>query len=169
MPFAEKLTRFRKERGLTQQEMAQKIGMGIAQIKRYEGGKSSPTLEAIKNIAKTLGTSTDELIFDENERIPNTRIIDKKLLEQFESISMMDSHDQYAIKTILDGMIIKSRLEDVMPSATDSQWSKEMHKVASELRKGAEGYTDEEIDAIVDDAVKAVRAEAKGRGKNIEA
>ena len=71
MPFAEKLSKLRNERGLTQQEMAGLVGVGIAQMRRYEKGNSSPTLEVIKNIARTLGISADELIFDENERVRN--------------------------------------------------------------------------------------------------
>ncbi len=165
MAFAEKLSKLRNERGLTQQEMANMIGIGIAQIRRYEKGKSSPTLEVIKNIAKTLGISADELIFDKGEGVAAAKIVDRKLLEQFELISSMDLHDQYAIKTILEGMIVKSRLEEVMPSQKDEAWSREMRQVVAELRKGAEGYSDEEIDNIVDDAVKAVRAEGQHRRK----
>lgn len=169
MPFAEKLVKLRKERGFTQQEFAQKVGVGITQVKRYEGGKSSPTLEVIKNIAKTLGISADDLIFDEGEGVAAAKIMDQKLLKQFELISSLDLHDQYAIKTILESMIVKSRLEEVMPSQKDDSWSKEMEKVVSELRKGASKYTDDEIDDIVDEAVKAVRAEDKRRSKRVEA
>ena len=39
MPFSEKLKKLRNERGLTQQEMAKLIGVGIAQMRRYEKGK----------------------------------------------------------------------------------------------------------------------------------
>lgn len=169
MSFAIKLAKIRKEKGLTQQEMARKIGVGIAQMKRYEGGKSSPTLEVIKNIAKTLGISADELIFDEGEGVASDKILDRKLLEQFEMISMMGLHDQYAIKTVLEGMIVKSRIEEVMPSQKDKDWTKEMRKVASELRKGAEGYSEEDIDSIVDEAVKAVRSEERSRRGKIAA
>ena len=169
MPFAEKLSKLRKEKGLTQQEMAQKAGVGIAQMRRYEGGKSSPTLEVIKNIAKTLGVSTDELIFDENEGVVPAKILDRKLLEQFEDVSKMNPHDKSAIETILESMILRSRLEEIMPSKTDAAWSREMRKVVSELREGAEEYSEEEIDDIVDEAVKAVRAEEKRGSQNIEA
>ncbi|MBI4823397.1 MAG: helix-turn-helix transcriptional regulator, partial [Nitrospirae bacterium] len=48
MPFAEKLSKLRKDRGLTQEELAKKVGVGIAQMRRYEKGASSPTLEVIK-------------------------------------------------------------------------------------------------------------------------
>jgi transcriptional regulator with XRE-family HTH domain len=157
MPFAEKLSKIRKGKGLTQQEMAQKAGVGIAQIRRYEKGKSSPTLEVIKNIAKTLGVSADELIFDQGEGVASGRILDRELLEQFELISTLGPRDKEAIKTILESMIIKSRLEEILPSRPNAAWSKEMHQVVSEFRKGAKEYSDDEIESIVDEAVEAVR------------
>ena len=169
MPFSEKLSKLRKEKGFTQQGLAQKIGVGISQMKRYEGGKSSPTLEIIKNIAKTLGVSSDELIFDKSESVASSKIFDRKLLEQFELISMMRPHEQFAIKTVLEGMIVKSRIDEVMPSREDTTWSREMEKVVLELRKGAEEYSDEKIDEIVDEAVKAVRAEESYGEDKIEA
>ena len=169
MPFAQKLTKRRKEKGLTQEEMAKKAGVGIAQMRRYEKGKSSPTLEVIKNIAKTLGVSADELIFDKKEGGAFAKILDRKLLEQFELVSRLNPHDKDAIKTILESMIIKSRLEEVMPFKSDAAWSREMRKVVSELRKGAEGYSEEEINDIVDEAVKAIRTEERRGSEHIEA
>ena len=157
MPFAEKLSKLRNERGLTQQEMASLIGVGIAQMRRYEKGKSSPTLDVIKNIARTLGVSADELIFDENERVAAAKILDRKMLEQFEQISKLSTHDKEAVKTILESMILKGRLEEVMPFLTDAAWSKEMRSVVSEFRKGAEDYTDDDIESMVDEAVAAIR------------
>ena len=78
MQFAEKLTKLRKDKGFTQHELAKKARIGIAQIRRYEKGNSSPTLEVIKNIAKTLCVSTDELIFDEGEGIVASKIKDRR-------------------------------------------------------------------------------------------
>jgi len=161
MPFAEKLSTFRNNKGYTQQEMAKKIGIGIAQIRRYEAGKSSPTLEVIRNIAKTLGVSTDELIFDRDDELSSAKISDRKLLEQFEMIAKLNPHDKDAVKTILESVIIKSKLEEIVPFRSDAAWSKEMRKAVSELRKGAEQYSDEEIESIVDEAVTAVRAEER--------
>jgi len=161
MPFAEKLSKLRKDKGLTQEDLSKKVGVGIAQMRRYEKGASSPTLEVIKNMAKTLGVSSDELIFDENEGVAPARILDRKLLEQFEMLAKMNPHDKDAIQTIIESMIIKSRLEEVMPPKSDIAWTKEMQKVVSEFRKGAEGYSEEEIDSIVDEAVASVRAEKK--------
>ncbi len=161
MPFAEKLSKLRKDKGLTQEDLAKKVGVGIAQMRRYEKGASSPTLEVIKNMAKTLGVSSDELIFDEKEGVATARILDKKLLEQFETISNLNPRDRDALVTIIESVIIKNKIQEVMPPMSDTVWTKEMQKVVSEFRKGAEGYSEEEIDSIVDEAVSAVRAEKK--------
>jgi len=40
------------------------------------------------------------------------KILDRKLLEQFELIAKLNPCDKDAIKTILDSMILKSRLEE---------------------------------------------------------
>jgi transcriptional regulator with XRE-family HTH domain len=157
MPFAEKLTKLRKDKGFTQQELAQRARIGIAQIRRYEKGNSSPTLEVIKNIAKTLSVSADELIFDEGEGIVASKIKDRELLEQFKQISMLTPQDKEALKTVIESMIIKSKLQQIIPSQTDAAWSKEMRSVVAEFRKGAEDYSDKEIESIVDEAVDAVR------------
>lgn len=159
MPFSEKLSQLRKSKGLTQQEMAQKAGVGIAQLRRYEGGKSSPTLEVIKNIALTLGITTDELIFDDNEASLQARQLDRKLFEQFEMVSKLNPNDRNAIETIIESMILKSRLEEIVPGTKNTPWQKEMRGVVSKFRQRASSYSDEEIDDIVDEAVASVRAE----------
>lgn len=161
MPFSEKLSALRTTRGLTQQQMAQMIGVGIAQIRRYEKGSSSPTLEVIKNIAKTLGVSADELLFDESDNVASSRILDKKLLTQFEMVSQLSPHDKDAIMTVIDSMIIKNRLEEVMPSHSDTVWTSQMRKVVSNFKKGAANYSDDDIDSLVNEAVQVTRKEEK--------
>lgn len=169
MPFSVKLATFRKQKGLTQEQLAKQVGVGIAQMRRYEKGASSPTLEVIKNMAKVLGVSSDELIFDEREGVASTKILDRKLLEQFESLARMSPRDQEAVKIVLESMIIKNRLEEVMPSQTAASWSKEMNDVVSEFRKGAKGHSEAEIENIIDEAVLAVRGEKKAKRVKIGA
>jgi len=44
----------RKQKGLTQQALADALDLHITQLKRYEAGSSQPSLEAVKKIAQTL-------------------------------------------------------------------------------------------------------------------
>lgn len=53
--LGEKLRRLRKAKGLTQGELAEKAGVGINTIVRYETGKNSPKVEILELITKELG------------------------------------------------------------------------------------------------------------------
>jgi len=162
MAFANKLTEIRKNRNLTQQELAEKVGVGISQMRRYEKGSSSPTLEVIKNLAVTLGVSTDELIFDNNERVAASRILDKELLQQFETVSGLTPHDIDAVKTVLESIIIKNRIEAILPGQNREQsWEEEMRDVQKKIRKKAARYSEQEIEDIINEAVIEVRSETK--------
>ena len=65
MSVAARLSSVRKQKGLTQQALADAVGLHVTQVKRYEAGASLPSLEAIKKIAQVLRVTTDSLIFEE--------------------------------------------------------------------------------------------------------
>lgn len=160
MAFANKLTEIRKSRNLTQQELAKKAGVGISQMRRYEKGSSSPTLEVIKNLALTLGVSTDELIFETSERIAASKILDRELLRQFEIVSSLTSRDIDAVKTVLESIIIKNKIEEILPGQSkERSWEEDMREVQKKLRKKASKYSEQEIEDIINEAVTEVRAD----------
>ncbi len=102
MSFSDRLAALRKERGLTQQALADAVQVHITQINRYEGGDSQPTLEVIRKLAIALGVSADMLIFDEGERGP-----DDSLRFQFETISQFEEEDKKVAQAVLEGLILK--------------------------------------------------------------
>ena len=57
-----KLMLKRKEQGLTQSGLAEKVGVKPMTIYNYEAGIRKPTAEKLKEIAKVLGCSLDDLI-----------------------------------------------------------------------------------------------------------
>jgi transcriptional regulator with XRE-family HTH domain len=102
MSFPDRLTTLRKEKRFTQQELADKSGVSVVQIRRYEGGSAQPTMELIKKLAVALSVSSDYLIFDKNERGP-----DDDLKLQFEAISGFSVEEKKTVKEILDSLILK--------------------------------------------------------------
>nr|WP_198687997.1 helix-turn-helix transcriptional regulator [Xenorhabdus lircayensis] len=114
MSIANRLIALRKKKGLSQQAFADAIGIHVTQVKRYEGGVSLPSLEAIKKIAQTLRVTTDSLIFEDKELQP-----DSDLALQFQAISNMQPEQRQVIKEVLEGMIIKYEAE---------RWSSKMMK-----------------------------------------
>lgn len=54
-----KLKELRQERGLSQEELAQRIGTQPPQLSRYENGKSKPSIPVAKKLADELGVTID--------------------------------------------------------------------------------------------------------------
>lgn len=106
MNVAARLASIRKQKGLTQQALADAVGLHVTQVKRYEAGTSLPSLEAIKKIAQVLRVTTDSLIFEEDELVP-----DANLALQFQAIANMPKAQQAVIRQLLEGMIIKYETE----------------------------------------------------------
>ncbi len=59
MNFAARLTAARKSRGLTQQTLADTVGIHVTQIRRYEAGTNQPTLDVLRALALALNVTTD--------------------------------------------------------------------------------------------------------------
>jgi transcriptional regulator with XRE-family HTH domain len=99
--FPQRLSALRKERNLTQQALADMVGMGITQIKRYEAGSSQPTLDAIRKLATTLRVSADDLLFGRTERGP-----DQDLRFQFEAIQNFSPEEKKVVRSVLEGLLL---------------------------------------------------------------
>ncbi len=102
MSIRDRLIDLRRERNLTQQEMADAIGVHVNQIRRYEAGATQPSLDALKKIALSMNVTIDSLVFGEGERDPSD---DLRL--QFEAVSHMPEDEKRIVKALLEGMIVK--------------------------------------------------------------
>ena len=102
MSLSTRLIALRKDKGLTQIQMADTIGIHVNSLKKYEAGQAQPSLDALKKIALALHVSTDFLLFEEHERKPSD-----DLTLQFEAINQMSESEQLVIKEVLESLIIK--------------------------------------------------------------
>lgn len=157
MSFGKNLSRFRKEKGLTQEDFVKKSGVAISQIRRYEANKSSPTLEVITRLSRALGVSIDELVFDKAAGIAASKLMDRELLEQFELVSALDEEEKQAVKKILEGVIVKHQIDKMMRPRVEKPWAQRFREITDRLAKGVKDYSQDEIDKIIDEAVTAVR------------
>ncbi len=109
MEFPNRLAELRKSQHLTQQALANAIGINVSQLKRYEAGTSQPTLDVLRKLAISLSVSADVLLFDKNERDP-----DEELKLQFEAVSHMPPNEKKIIQALLEGMIIKHQTKQMV-------------------------------------------------------
>jgi transcriptional regulator with XRE-family HTH domain len=99
MTFAERLTTIRHQQALTQQTLAERAGTHISNIRRYEAGTSTPTLDALRNLALALNTSADTLIFDPHDDLKHA----------FEAASTrLDPEGKEHLKATLEGLLLRT-------------------------------------------------------------
>jgi len=69
--FSERLKKLRKEKKLTQEELANMLNVGVSTISMYETGKSTPNDEIKKKLADIFDVSIDYLIGRSDIRKPD--------------------------------------------------------------------------------------------------
>ena len=62
MEFHEKLLELRKQKGLTQEELAEVLYVSRAAVSKWESGRGYPNIDSLKAIAKFFGVTIDELL-----------------------------------------------------------------------------------------------------------
>jgi transcriptional regulator with XRE-family HTH domain len=102
MDFATRLAAARKERGLTQQALADRVGIHVTQIRRYEAGTSSPTLDVLAKIALSMNVTTDSLVFGEHDRDP-----DEDLRLSYEATRHLDPDEREMVKGLIEAVLLK--------------------------------------------------------------
>ena len=62
MEFHEKLQEFRKQKGLTQEELAEALFVSRTAVSKWESGRGYPNIDSLKAIAKYFSVTIDELL-----------------------------------------------------------------------------------------------------------
>lgn len=65
------LLALRKEKGWTQDEVAEKLGVSAQAVSKWENGASCPDMALLPELSKLYGVSVDDLLRDEEERRKN--------------------------------------------------------------------------------------------------
>ncbi len=85
---------------MTQGTLAEHVGIHVSQLRRYEGGSSSPTLDVLRKLAIAPSVSADTLVFDA-ERNP-----DEELRLQLEATQRLTDHDRELVKRFINGLLL---------------------------------------------------------------
>lgn len=62
MEFKEKLFSLRKQKGFTQEELAEYLNVSRTAISKWESGRGYPNIDSLKSIAKLFSITVDELL-----------------------------------------------------------------------------------------------------------
>lgn len=74
MDFGKKLSELRKQNGISQEKLAEMVGVSRQAVTKWESGKSNPDTENLIRLAEIFGISLDELCLGEIPKKPEAKI-----------------------------------------------------------------------------------------------
>ncbi len=102
MSFGKKIALLRKEKNLSQGELASQLKTSVSVISRYERDEMIPSIDVAKKLADLLNTTVGYLL-GENEDAGIFK--DPEVFERFKAIKSFKEEDREKIYFTLDAMI----------------------------------------------------------------
>lgn len=100
--FGQRLARIRKERGLTQVELAQKVGIIQSIVTSYEVGRLRMHPEMVVRMARALDVTTDELLGNKTSRPLGEGKLTLKVVRRLSKIESLPEHEQRVLLKTID-------------------------------------------------------------------
>lgn len=113
--FGDKVKKLRKEKGWSQDELGEKIGIHGRHISKYESGSAMPNAETVIRMADTFDVSTDFLLRDnDRNENPAAKIGDKVLLHAFEVADQMAEKEKAILKELIEAFVAKKQIQHIV-------------------------------------------------------
>ena len=111
--FGRRLKAVRQKKGLTQAQLAQKMGLTLRAITYYEGESTNPSLQFIENAAKTLGVSQAALLGSDTKETGSFPTNEEKglikaLKQRLTKLNSLSKKDQESLVSVIDGLLAKT-------------------------------------------------------------
>jgi transcriptional regulator with XRE-family HTH domain len=110
MALGERIRQLRKEAGLSQADLAEKIGADPGRVSRYEAGRITPSADALVRLAETLNVSIDHLLIDAVPRRP-LHSAEDALGDHLAAVAELPPDDLASLLNVIDGLVAKNRLK----------------------------------------------------------
>jgi transcriptional regulator with XRE-family HTH domain len=105
-PFGQRLAEARRNKGLTQRELAELLSTTQKMVDYYERRAVNPALEVVQSCAKALNVPVSALVGDEQPSSTRAKPGPQSQLEQrFEQIKKLPRKKQQFIIELLDAML----------------------------------------------------------------
>lgn len=107
-----RIAQARKERGLTQQALADALGVSQQTLAHYEVGRVGVGAPLLPRLAELLDLSFDEILLGQpTVRLPGKRGPASRLEQQLDAVTRLPKAKQKVVSELLDSVIVKAQLE----------------------------------------------------------
>ena len=159
MTIGKRIAALRKEKGLTQEELAGHMGVSPQAVSKWENDQTCPDISALPKLARLLGVSVDELLEGKQE-LPAVRVLppaERKDLKDMMLRITVDSADGDRFRENVPMALVEVAMEIGMEmpqiNGQDALKGIDMNKVLRLVREGLVGNL-VEVDSADGDKVR---------------
>lgn len=159
MTIGKRIALLRKEKGLTQEELANAMGVSPQAVSKWENDQTCPDISALPKLARLLGVTVDELLEGKQELAP-VRLLppaERKDLKDMMLRVIVDSADGDRVRVNVPLALVEVAMEIGMEmpqiNGTDALKGVDLNKVLRLVREGLVGNL-VEVDSTDGDKVR---------------
>lgn len=157
-----RIQKFRKEKGLTQEELGAKLGLSSQAVSKWENDASCPDISLLPQLCRLLGVTADELLSGKTDTV---QVVPQEKRKPFDELVMrvlVNSSEGDKVRVNLPMTLVKLAMEigmDVVPNMGGEHGEMlkniDMEKVVKMVENGLIGKL-VEVESAEGDTVEVV-------------
>ena len=158
--LGKRIAALRKEKGMTQEELAEKLGVSPQAISKWENGQSCPDISLLPRLAAIFGVTTDLLLTGEQETTPPVQMLPPEKRKDINDMMLrilVESADGDKVRVNLPMALVQVAMDMGMElpqvNGNDALKNIDLGKILELVRHGAIGNL-VEIESADGDTVK---------------
>lgn len=159
MTIGKRIGHLRRQKNLTQEELANAMGVSPQAVSKWENDQTCPDISALPKLARLLGVTVDELLSGKAE-LPAVRVLPPEERKDIQNMMLritVDSHDGDRVRVNLPLALVEIAMEIGMEmpqiNGSDALKGVDLKKVLELVRQGLVGNL-VEVDSADGDKVR---------------
>ncbi len=155
-----RISKYRKEKGFTQEELASMLGVSSQAVSKWENDISCPDIQLLPQLCRILGISTDELLTGSRDEVRLVPVEQRKSVDKLTLRIRVNSSEGDKVRVNLPMPLVKLAIEmgiEVAPQMNGMGAMKniDMNRIMDLVEKGVIGKL-VEVESSEGDIVEVV-------------
>lgn len=153
-----RISKYRKEKGMTQEELAGKLGVSSQAVSKWENDASCPDISLLPQLCKLLGITTDELLTGNTNEVRLVPVEQRKSLDELTLRVRVNSAEGDKVRVNLPMGLVKVAMEigvEINAGGTNAMKNVDLEKILKLVESGAIGKL-VEVESAEGDIVEVV-------------
>ena len=119
-----RIARFRKAKNMTQEELANQLGISSQAVSKWENDASCPDITLLPQLCRVLGVTTDDLLTGKNNEVRMVTTEERKPFDQLTMRIWVNSSAGDKVRVNLPMTMVKVCMEigvDILPNVSGDQ------------------------------------------------